>query len=72
MDVFWNPKNSGTLIFLMKEDMNYSLVEVNFLRNSVKDICTYTITSSLKFIKLAEDLSQVFIVMTHSQTEDYL
>jgi hypothetical protein len=52
--------------------MNYSLIEVNFFRNKVKDICTYTVSSPLKFIKVAEDLSQVFIVMTHSKTDDYL
>ena len=71
IDVFHNPKNNDTLIFLMKEDIDYSLIEVNFFKDKIKEVCTYT-CSRIKYIKLAEDLSQVFIVTNNKDNTEAL
>ena len=65
-DVVYNPDNSDSLLFLIKEDNRYSVVEVDFIQNASTEKWRYTV-DNLSFIKISEDLSQVFVAKHDSQ-----
>lgn len=69
LDVFFNPKDSDSLMFIMKEGNSYAIIEVDLINNTTRDKCRFVV-NNLNFIKLAEDLSQVFIVK-NDETNTY-
>ena len=61
MEIIFNPHYCDSLLFIMKEDNQYSIIEIDFLKSISTEKWRY-IVDNLNFIKIAEDLSQVFIV----------
>ena len=61
MEIVFNPHNRDSLLFIMKEDNQYSIIEIDFLKSISTEKWRYVV-DNLNIIKIAEDLSQVFIV----------
>ena len=68
--VFNNPHDSETLLFLMKEEYTYTIVEADMIHNDSKEICSIS-SYDFSFIKIAEDLSWVFVGTRKDYMESY-
>ena len=68
--VFNNPRDSDTVLFLVKEEYVYTIVEADVLHNDATEI--WTIASyDFSFVKIAEDLSWIYIGSRKEWTDNY-
>lgn len=64
LDVNYNPKDPESLVMIFKEGPVYSIIEVDLITARTTDLFSIT-TTSLHSIKLAEDLSQIFVIKSN-------
>ena len=70
MNVFNNPQDSKTVLFLMEYDYTYTIVEADVIHNKSKEI--WSISSyDFNFIKPSEDLSWIFVGSRRDDYESY-
>ena len=58
--VFNNPDNVDSLLFLTKNEFTYTIVDADLLHNNSTEICSIS-SYDFCFLKIAEDLSWVFV-----------
>ena len=70
VNVFNNPQDADTVLFLMRNEYTYTIVEADVIHNESKEI--WSISSyDFNFIKLSEDLSWIFVGSRKDYMENY-
>ena len=70
VNVFNNPEDSATVLFLMKSEYTYTIFEADVFHNESKEIW-FISSYDFCFIKLSEDLSWIFVGSRRTHKKNY-
>ena len=70
MSVYSNPHDTDGLVFLVRDNFTYTIVEADIIHNSSKEICSIS-SYEFAFVKIAEDLSWIFVGSRRDNTKNF-